>query len=91
MIEVERGDRLGLGGIEARGLIEPGPGVEVEFELGRPSRRVKVRRSDGLSDVGEDASGGQRVGEEGDEAHALTAAGAGERECIVDTGEQGGP
>ncbi len=99
LVHHQLGDRLGLGGIEARGLIHlgPGPGVELELELGRPSRWVKVGRPDGLSGPrfawfpGEDAVGGERVGEEGDEAHALTAAGAGERECIVDTGEQGGP
>jgi len=45
--EGRRGDRLGRGGIEARGLIEPGPGVEVECELGRPARWVQVRRPGG--------------------------------------------
>ncbi len=86
LIDVERGDGLRLGGIEGQGLIESGLDGEVELEVGRSSRRVKLRGSGGLAHVGEGPADGEGVGEEGDEAQGLTAAGADEREGVVDAG-----
>jgi len=107
LIEVVFRNRLGLGGIELRALVEvvgkgfPGglvvfptvgpDGSHGELSLGWASGGMDERGRSGLANVGEDLCDGLGLGEERDEGERCLAGGADKREDFIDPGQEGGP
>ena len=93
LIEVEVRDGLGLRQVIVGRLVdvEAGVGVEAEVVLGRAACGREGRRCGGQAEVAEDEVHGLGSGNEGEDAHLGAAAGAAEREDLVDAGEQAGP
>ena len=85
LVEVEVGHRLGLGGIEARRL------VDQEISLRRPASGREGRRPVGEVEVHEDGGEDGRIGDEGEDLHGAAAGGTEERQDLVDPGEEHGP
>jgi hypothetical protein len=93
LIEVEVRDGFGFGQVVGGRLVEVGAGIGVEGEvvLRRSAGRGERRRGGGQAEVGEDGVDGFCSGDEGEDAHVGAAAGAGEREDLVDAGEEASP
>jgi hypothetical protein len=97
LIEVEVGDGVGFGRIvggrrvEVEAGIGVGIGVEGEVVLRRSASGGEGRRGGGQAEVGEDGVDGFCGGDEGEDAHVGAAAGTGEGEDLVDSGEETSP
>ncbi len=83
--EAWSGNGFRIGGVEPAGLIES------EFRLGWGPGGGHGRRPTGKIEVGEDRANGNRIGDEGDDAHRSAAGRADEREDIIDASDKGGP
>ena len=79
------GNGFRIGGVEPAGLIER------EDALGRRASRRQWRGSGGEIEIGEDGVQGNRIRNEGDDAHGSPTRRADERQDIVDTSDEGGP
>jgi hypothetical protein len=82
LVELEVGEGLWIGGVEARRL------VEQEVTLGWPASRCEERGFVGKVEVNEDGGDDGWVGEEGEDPHGAAASRAEERQDLVDTGEE---
>ena len=84
-VEHEVWDRLGLGRVEGRGL------VEEEVSLGWPTGGRDRGRSVGQFEMFEDGEDDGWVSEEGEHVHLATTGGTQQRQHLVDPSEQSGP
>jgi hypothetical protein len=85
LVELEVGEGLGIGGVEARRL------VEQEGSLGRAASGRERRRPVGEVEVQKNSGDDRRVGEKGEDLHGAAAGRAEERQDLVDAGEEHGP
>ena len=85
LVEVEVGRRLGLGGIEARRL------VDREISLRRPASGRERRGPVGEVEVQKNGGDDGRVGEKGEDLHGAAAGRTEERQDLIDPGEEHGP
>ena len=85
LVELEVGHGLGIGGVEARRLIDQ------EIPLRRPASGREGRRPVGRSRCTKDGGENGRVGEKGEDLHGAAAGRTEERQDLVDPGEEHGP
>ena len=88
LVELEVGDRLWLGGVEGRCLIEE-PGKEIA--LGRSACGSEGRGLVREVEVEEDGGDDGRTGEEREDPHLAATCGTEQRQHVVDAREQDGP
>ena len=88
LVELEVGDRLWLGGVEGRCLIEE-PGKEIA--LGRSACGSEGRGLVREVEVEEDGGDDGRIGEEREDPHLTATGGTEQRQHVVDASEQDGP
>ena len=85
LVELEVGHGFGIGGIEARRL------VEQQGSLGRAASGREGRGPVGKVEVQKDGGEDGRVGEKGEDPHGAATGRAKERQDLVDPGEEHGP
>jgi hypothetical protein len=85
LVELEVGQGLRIGWVEARRL------VEQEVPLRWAASRCEGRGFVGKVEVQEDGGEDGRIGDEGEDLHGSTAGGAEKRQDLIDPGEEHGP